>query len=150
MAVPVALAAVAIAGAVANTVAKAKQTQSEAQALRNKEALAYLAASEMQRRADYNMELLGKQLNTKNQDAIASMNVSSIAAKGQQSLQNTLLENMTYELTRAKMEYDYEITMKKAEAQNYGAAASAANSGQMWNLLSGGLNVAKSVYSMNN
>ncbi len=139
--------AIAIASAVAGTVAKAKQTQSEAQALRNKESLAYLQASELQRRADYNLSLLSKQLNTKNQDVLGEINVSSIAAKGKQSLQNALLENMSSELTRAKMESDYEITMKKAEAQNYGAAASAANKMQTWNLLTGGLTAANSYYS---
>lgn len=139
--------AIAIATAVASTVAKAKETQSEAQALRNKEALAYLQASELQRRADYNLSLLSQQINTKNQDVYASQSFGNLGAASQESVKTTLLSNMQSELTRAKMESDYEITMKKAEAQNYGAAASAANKMQTWNLLTGGLSAAKSYYS---
>lgn len=139
--------AIAIATAVASTVAKAKETQSEAQALRNKEALAYLQASELQRRADYNLSLLSQQINTKNQDVYASQSFGNLADAGQEAVKTTLLSNMQAELTRAKMESDYEITMKKAEAQNYGAAASAANKMQTWNLLTGGLSAANSYYS---
>lgn len=139
--------AIAIASAVAGTVAKAKQTQSEAQALRNKEALAYLQASELQRRADYNLSLLSQQINVKNQDFLAGFATTTATSKSKQSVGDTLLSNMQSELTRAKMESDYEITMKKAEAQNYGAAASAANKMQTWNLLTGGLSAANSYYS---
>lgn len=139
--------AIAIASAVAGTVAKAKQTQSEAQALRNKEALAYLQASELQRRADYNLSLLSQQINVKNQDFLAGFATTTATSKSKQSVGDTLLSNMQAELTRAKMESDYEITMKKAEAQNYGAAASAANKMQTWNLLTGGLSAANSYYS---
>lgn len=139
--------AIAIASAVAGTVAKAKQTQSEAQALRNKEALAYLQASELQRRADYNLSLLSQQINTKNQDVYATQSFGNLGAASQEAVKTTLLSNMESELKRAKMESDYEITMKKAEAQNYGAAASAANKMQTWNLLTGGLTAANSYYS---
>lgn len=139
--------AIAIATAVASTVAKAKETQSESQALKNKEALAYLQASELQRRADYNLSLLSQQINTKNQDFLAGFATTTATSKSKQSMDDTLLSNMQAELTRAKMESDYEITMKKAEAQNYGAAASAANKMQTWNLLTGGLSAANSYYS---
>lgn len=139
--------AIAIASAVAGTVAKAKQTQSEAQALRNKEALAYLQASELQRRADYNLSLLSQQINTKNQDIYAAQSFGNLDVASKESVKTTLLSNMESELKRAKMESDYEITMKKAEAQNYGAAASAANKMQMWNLPTGGLTAANSYYS---
>ncbi len=142
--------AIAIVSAVASTAAKTLATQSEAQALKNKEALAYLQASEMQRRADYNLNLLQKKINTQNQDVLGSSSFGNLSATSQANMESALLENMTSELTRAKIESDYEITQKKAEAQSYGAAASAANKTQFWNVLTGGLSSAQSYYTATN
>ena len=150
MALPAVMAGIAIAGAVASAVSKAKQLSSEAQALRNKEALAYLQANEMQRRADFNINLLGTKINRQNKEFLASYaSTGGASAKTQESVDTVLLENMSSELERARLESEYEINMKKMEAQGYGQASGAANSMVPWTILTGGLQTASSAYSMN-
>lgn len=145
------MAALSIASNAAGAVANFKKSQSEREAALDKQALRTYEAEELQRRFNYNQDLLRQKLNSANQDFLAQYAQSSSGAAGSETsgeVRKGLLENMTKELERAKIEADYEINARKREADALGKQAAAINRSTPFSLASGILGGAKDAYSI--
>ena len=143
--------ALSVASTLTSTVANFKKAESDRDALLNKQALRTLEANEMRRRFSFNQDLLSKKLNDQNQDFLGRFGQTAAGAAGSETgymVRSSLMENMTKELERSKIEADFEINARLREADAYGAEAANVNRMTPITLLAGGVSGAKDLYSI--
>ena len=145
------MAGLSVASTLTSTVANFKKGESEREAALNAQHLRTLEANEMRRRFEYNQDLLSKKLNEHNQDFLGQYAQSSSGAAGSAtsySIRTSLIDNMTKELERAKVEAEFDINMRLREADAAGAQASAINKMTPLTAISGLASGAKDAYSI--
>ena len=128
-----------------------KKAQSERQALLNQQALRTLEVNEMRRRQDINQELLHRKLNNTYSETMGQFAQTASGAAGSATagaFSGELLSNITKELERAKLEADYEISIRQQEADAAGAQAAAVNRGAALGAVSSVLGGASDIYSI--
>lgn len=141
-------AGIAIAAGVVGAFASYKKSKAERKALLEQETLRKLEAAEMQRRADYNQDLLTKKLNRTFGTFSAGQGNLATTSDIQQRDREILLSDISNELDRAKMESEYAINMKLREAQALSNQAAAVNRNVPLQFASSALGTGSDLYSI--
>lgn len=141
-------AGIALAAGVVGTIAAFKKSKAERQALLEQESLRRLEADEMQRRADYNQDLLSKRLNSQFGTYVAQSGMTAASSETKAINKELLLSDISKELERAKTESQYAINMKLREATAASNQAAAVNRTLPYQIAGSLLGTGSDLYSI--